>query len=190
MKRIFIAVDISAEARTKAADYAREIRSEFPDVRAGWERPEKMHLTLKFLGDTDEGRLNDLAERLRTVAAEFGPFDISVRGTGVFPNANRPRVLWLGVAGATEELTYLARAVDEACATVGFPREQRDHRPHLTIARVREPERGAPLAAEHLRREFDSDDFEVKSLSIVESRLGQNGSTYRVIERIAFPPMS
>lgn len=190
MKRIFIAIDISSEARAKAADYSRELRTEFPDVRVGWERPEKLHLTLKFLGDTDDGQLVAVTERMRELASGVGPFDISVRGTGVFPSANRPRVLWLGIGGGTGNLADLARAVDEECAGIGFPRAQRDHRPHLTIARVREPERGAPLATEHLRREFESDDFEVTSLTIVESRLGQNGSTYHVVERIAFRPAS
>ena len=93
MKRIFIAVDISDRARSAAAAYIETLRGEFRQVRVGWERAEKLHLTMKFLGACETRQLQELENIAARIAAEIPRFTIRIADTGVFPNARSPRVL-------------------------------------------------------------------------------------------------
>ena len=102
-----------------------------------WVRPEGIHVTLKFMGDIPVQKAEQVLESLPPVAAEFSPFELSISGLGVFPNARRPRVLWAGLAGHLETLSALQQAVDDAVGGSGLPKEQRAFSPHLTLGRVR-----------------------------------------------------
>src|SRR5947209_14928511 len=104
-----------------------------PGVR--FVRPEGLHVTLKFLGEVSEERAERTVEALRGVRAS--PFELELRGTGFFPNEKRPRIFWVGLhAHPADALGQLATQVEEACAVVGFPREQRPFQPHVTLARL------------------------------------------------------
>jgi RNA 2',3'-cyclic 3'-phosphodiesterase len=97
MRRIFVAIDISDEAREKVAARIAALRERFPKLRVGWERPEKLHLTLKFLGDTDDERLRSLIDSVAKTAKQIAPFHVSLTGSGAFPSERKARVLWIGV---------------------------------------------------------------------------------------------
>ncbi len=182
-KRIFIAVDISEEARRLADGYIHGLREPFSDVRVGWERPEKMHLTLNFLGDTGTAELVSVRQIVRDVAGRNGAFRLRIDGTGVFPNQKRPRVLWLGVDGQIDAIRRIKSELDAGLSGIGFKSERKIYTPHLTIARLREPERSGAIAARHLSNEFDSPEFMVSSLTVYESRLDRHGSTYSIVDR-------
>src|SRR5215468_9723068 len=96
-KRLFIAVDISDQAREAAASYVDGLKRDWPDSRISWAKPHNLHLTLKFLGDVEETRIIGLGDAVREVAASIPSFHLEIGGTGVFPSATRPKVLWLGV---------------------------------------------------------------------------------------------
>ncbi len=98
-KRIFTAVDISDEARAKATDYIESLRGEFPQVRVGWEKAEKLHLTLKFFGEVDEKQLAKLTVAVEQTANQISDFNLKITETGVFPSKRNARILWLGVRG-------------------------------------------------------------------------------------------
>jgi 2'-5' RNA ligase len=97
MKRIFIAVDISEEARRRAAAHIDGLRSGVRNLRVGWERPEKLHLTLKFLGDVTNEQLGRLNKSVEQAATQTGTFYLRTGKTGVFPSIRKARVLWLGL---------------------------------------------------------------------------------------------
>lgn len=178
MKRVFIAIDISSEARSKVSAYIDTLKRSARDVRVGWERPEKLHLTLKFLGDIDDNKVSDVEQALKKVAAEFSGFWSKISGTGRFPPKGDPRILWLGLVddGAT---ALLAQTLDRELSRTGFASEKRKFHPHLTIARLREPHRSVLVAAEHVSNEFETADFAVSELVIYESQLLPTGSVYR-----------
>lgn len=185
MKRIFIAVDISAEAREKAARYVEVLKKEFSDLRVGWEKPEKLHLTLKFLGDVDDkllGELNDALENSVNKLSGFKfdnvDFRLEISGTGVFPNAKRPRVLWLGIKDESGVLKRMNEILETECERIGFERENRKFSPHLTIGRIREPQISQKLAARHLQNEFEPVEFDIAEIVIYESKLQPTGSVY------------
>jgi 2'-5' RNA ligase len=178
MQRVFIAVDISEEVRAAATQYTETLRHEFPDVRVGWERPEKLHFTLKFLGNLDDARLGDLTAAVAAAAIAVEVMQLELAGTGAFPNPRNPRILWLGVYDPSSAISKLAEAVESECARVGFPRESRPFRPHLTIARVKEPHKARQLAEAHYGLGFGPIPFVVNELTIYESELRPTGSVY------------
>lgn len=114
------------------------------DADVKWVEPQNLHLTLKFLGDAEDSRLAALTEALRAAVRPHLPFTITIQGIGAFPNAQHPRIIWVGIAEGAPALIALAASVDRACAKLGFPKDVRPFAPHLTIGRLRQAEAAAP----------------------------------------------
>jgi len=112
-----------------------------------WVRLEGAHITLRFLGPTEEGRIEALVAALTSVAAAAEPLDLELAGAGAFPSARRPRAIWLGVGKGATELVRLAGALNDALATSGWERDDRPFQPHLTLARADGVAAGSATAA-------------------------------------------
>ena len=181
--RVFCAVELPMEVRARAADHIAQLRQAAPDVRASWERAEKMHLTLKFLGEIERSRIDALSQAAERAAKSVAPFDLAIAGTGSFPPRGVPRVLWLGVADASGGLTGLQKRLEDECAGEGFPREKRSFHPHLTIARLRTPQGAQRLAALHQEMGFEAMVFYITELVVMRSELGPGGSRYTELSR-------
>jgi len=108
--------------------------------RLHWTPPGNWHLTLRFLGDVPAPHCDEVADALRAI--KFAPLQLAVGRAGVFPVRGAPRVLWLGLAQGAPECAALATAVNAALAPLGFAPEDRPFAPHLTLARVRQAQRG------------------------------------------------
>ncbi len=147
--------------------------------------PENVHLTLKFLGDVDEALLADLKAALAAAAAAAAPFPLSLKGGGCFPNARAPRVIWIGLAEGAKEASALAGAVERALEPLGFAREKRPFRPHLTIGRVKDVRAGAPTAENKIEQleGYDVPAAAAEAIALIKSTLTPEGSTYREIGR-------
>lgn len=184
-RRIFIAVDISDEARNVVATYIDELRREFPKLHVGWERPEKLHLTLKFLGDVEDAQQEFVHAAMKAIAGNFYKFRLETSSTGVFPNLHKPSILWLGISGNVEMMVQIAEEVEREFETLGFTTERRAFKPHLTIGRLREPWLSNNLACRHLANKFEPVGFEVREIVIYESKLQPTGSFY--LRLAAFP---
>jgi RNA 2',3'-cyclic 3'-phosphodiesterase len=183
MKRIFVAVDISEEARGRVSAYLETLRNEFRQIRVGWEKPEKLHLTLKFLGDTTADQLKNLAKIVKEISAGTKKFKLNITEPGIFPNLRNPRVLWIDVKDETGSLKKINGLLEEKCEWLGFAREKRAFVPHLTVGRVREPNRARELAARHLRAKLEPVEFEVSEIVIYESKLLATGSIFSVVSK-------
>jgi len=143
-------------------------------------------LTLKFLGETDDGLVPDLKAGLEEVAREYAPFSLAIEGAGAFPNLKRPRVFWVGVAGDTDVIAALAKDIDSVCAGLGFPREKRAYSPHLTVARVKDNKNLTEitkLIGELEEDGFSAAPFEASSFSLIKSTLTPRGAVYEDIAR-------
>lgn len=191
-KRIFTAVDISEAARLEVSEYIKNLRNEFPNLRVGWEKPEKLHLTLKFLGDIDAGQLEDLENAVLRAAKTFSElektenFKVQIADTGVFPSKRKARILWLGLQDENENLTKLNRILEAECEKIGFEKEKRNFSPHLTIGRLREPYKSEDLVEKHLENNFEPVGFVVSEIVIYESKLQPTGSIYKKVSNLRF----
>jgi 2'-5' RNA ligase len=177
-KRLFIAVDISDEARKRVREYIEVLKANARETRVSWTKPENLHLTLKFLGDVDQSRIVLLTTALEQIVKALSPIDLEISGTGVFPSTGKPKVLWIGVDDVSGDLAKAAQSIEEACDKLGFAREDRKFSPHLTIGRVREPSHARELAEQHLENGFASIQFPVSEIVLYESKLSPAGSIY------------
>ena len=179
--RVFCAVELPDAVRTRLEDHISRLRKEVPDAAASWSRVEDIHLTLKFFGNVEVKRIARISEAAERAVRQLPAFRIGVGGTGVFPRASRPQVLWIGVSDPSGQLSALQEKFEDECAVEGFEKEDRAYRPHLTIARLRKPEGARQLTDTHLKMKFDSVEVEIKELALFRSELSPKGSKYTVI---------
>jgi len=180
--RLFVALDIPEAVRAAIESLIGELKP--LDDSWKWVRAANLHVTLKFLGEVAPNKLAKIVEALRT-APTHGPVALKFQGLGFFPNERRPRVLWAGM-DAPQSLVGLAAAVEDALAGTGFAREEREFRPHLTLARSKSatasPQLREAIAAIPARQfgRMDASTFHV-----VESRIKSAGPEYTTLE--SFP---
>jgi 2'-5' RNA ligase len=184
--RIFIALDIPAEIRAHMVEYVERVRRLAPEAR--WARTEGLHVTLKFVGETSEERVEQIKVELRRVRAQ--PFPVKFDGVGFFPGEKSPRVFWIGVEGGAA-LAQLASTVDEHLSKLGFQKEDRAFHPHLTLARS-----GSSAAAHHQLRPLASilqseaqphfGTMTAQEFFLYRSQPQRGGSVYTRLEKFAF----
>ena len=143
--RLFVALDFPEAVRESLRELIARLK---PLSRAArWVRPEGMHVTLKFIGETDSQKVVSLRVALGAIHSPQ-PVEMHFRGLGFFPNERKPRVLWCGVESSSN-LAELAAAVERALVPLGFPPEGRDFMPHLTLARFPSPQGAAEGNVSH-----------------------------------------
>ena len=134
--RLFVALEIPAAVRDNLATLIDELRAEdAPSAKnkTRWVRPENLHVTLKFIGQVDAGKLDVIRAALAEVRSPSG-VELRFCGLGFFPNDKRPRVFWAGIE-ASANLAPFAAEIDARMGTLEIPRETREFSPHLTLAR-------------------------------------------------------
>jgi len=177
--RAFVALPCPPELRRAIASELEEWRGLGGGVR--WTPPERIHLTLRFLGDSTPDEIEEVAGDLRGISARTGPLEVVPDGIGAFPGWKRPRVVWLGLDGG-EWLERLAEAVEEAVRAAGFDPEERPFHPHLTLARIKG--RGAGRAIRAVRGWRPGTGREiVDEIVVYRSDLRPDGPRYTPIER-------
>jgi RNA 2',3'-cyclic 3'-phosphodiesterase len=184
--RLFCAIELPAELRARAHEHLVRLRESAPNVKATWERAEKMHITLKFFGDVEAAQVAALTEAVVRAATAASPFALSLEGAGTFPPGGNPRVLWLGTKDEMGRLALLQQRLEDECAAAGFPREPRPFHAHVTLARLRAANAAARhLARYHVKLAFAPATFPVNELILMRSELGPNGSQYTPLARFA-----
>jgi 2'-5' RNA ligase len=176
--RTFIAVELSPAVRGRAEKLINQLR--VAGAKVSWVQPQHMHLTLKFLGDVPDSDLSNVCRAVAEGVKDYPAFELTFRGCGAFPNLDRPRTIWIGVDEGHDEIVALQAAVDAGLKKLGFPKEPRRFRPHLTLGRVRET---GPAVAELARlieqhADFDADIACVDEVTIFASYLEKAGPTH------------
>ena len=134
--RSFIAIELPDGIQSGLENTQQELKS--MRLRARWVKPRNIHLTLKFLGDIDPSDIDNIAGAMDDAVREFAPFTLKVGGIGFFPGIKRPRVVWVGLGGDSQILFDLQRKLEDRLAAVGFPKEKRAFKAHLTLGRIRD----------------------------------------------------
>jgi len=176
--RLFVAVDVP-DAIKDAIE--RDVVARLRDALAGarWTRPEGRHLTLKFLGDVADERVEGVGEALSGAASRHVGFDAAFDGVGGFPNLKRPRVLWVGIGDGSEQLFDLSGDIETVLETLGFPAEDRPFRGHVTLARFPKPATIGALPDVTVTDE----PFPVRDVVLFRSQLHPKGARYTALER-------
>jgi RNA 2',3'-cyclic 3'-phosphodiesterase len=180
--RTFIAIELG-QAHHRAL---RELQLRFKRSSAAssvrWVAPENIHLTLKFLGDIDADAMPALQTAAAGACVGIEPFELSLKGAGAFPNTRRPNVVWVGLGGRVECVVLLAQRLDDACAALGLPRDDRPFSPHLTLGRLkREANPGdRQMVGELIDRAAIGELglLQVERVSVMKSELHPSGSIY------------
>jgi 2'-5' RNA ligase len=182
-----VALDLSEAVRAEIAKFCGALCAEFPSAR--WVRIEGIHVTLKFIGEVAEASAAKIEDALSGVHSD-APVEMNFRGTGFFPDDRRPRVFWFGI-DATPNLAEIATQIEIQLKPLGIPRESREFKPHLTLARISEP-RGIERLRDTLRR-YGSVDFgavRTNEMHLYRSELDRGGAKYTRLRTLIFAKMS
>jgi 2'-5' RNA ligase len=175
--RTFIAIEIPKTVISKIRELQGVIKAYGFKIR--WVRAENIHLTLKFLGDIEEIKINEIAEAVSKTAEQHSPISLKAKGIGVFPGIKRPHVLWVGLSGQLEALIKLQQTLDENLIALGFSSEERPFKGHLTMGRIKDridvKKLGDALMA---FRRFESETFTTGQIILYKSELTPSGAIY------------
>jgi len=181
--RAFVAVDLEPQTVQKIAEAIVLLRPRIPGIR--WLPPANFHLTLKFLGDIDEAKVEPITAALERDLCPFSCFTINAKGLGVFPDLKRPRILWVGLVCG--ELNALASRVEKALFPFGFAAERRAFAPHLTVGRWREFNGSSKELGDEIKK-WQGHDFgrsNVDEVILFQSVLKPEGAVYRPLKVVA-----
>ncbi|HOB76446.1 MAG TPA: RNA 2',3'-cyclic phosphodiesterase [Phycisphaerae bacterium] len=180
--RCFVAIELPDDVRACLADLQRQMAGLGRGVR--WTRPESIHLTVKFLGEVPDAQVAEVCEAARRIARKYPVFDLAVAGTGCFPPRGPARVIWAGIPQLPQPLIDCQRECEDVYAGMGFEKENRAYRPHLTVGRVNDPGLSNRIR-ETLRQfeHFSGGDFAAGELVVFQSELRRGGSLYTPLAR-------
>ncbi|MBW2964635.1 RNA 2',3'-cyclic phosphodiesterase [Candidatus Woesearchaeota archaeon] len=167
--RLFIAFDVSEEAKRILENTQKQVKL---DGKATLTK--EFHLTLKFLGEVPEEKLDAIKQALEKI--KFEKFDASLDGVGAFPDKRNPRVVWVGLE-PHEKITALQQQVDAEMNKIGFPKEDRFH-PHLTLARIKFLNNRKDFENLLDNLKVPESSFNVSSFSLIKSTLTPEGPVY------------
>lgn len=175
--RTFVAVLISEELRSNVSRVQEEVKKLAPDVK--WVAPENLHVTLKFLGNVEEDALPRVFGAVEDAVGGRPAFDLSLGGLGAFPSPAKARVVWVGVQEGKDELIELARDVDATLGKLGFPKEEKAFKAHITIGRAKQDRFVRGLAS--AIGSVDARDLgrqRAACVTVMQSELRPEGPTY------------
>ena len=178
--RGFIAVDIPVFS--KILEFEKDIINSGADVKLV--EPKNIHITLKFLGDTEEELIDNVEEVIKKSCENINPFNIVLKSSGVFPNYNYIKVVWIGIENI-ENLGKISSSIDEGTSKFGFEKEKRKFSAHLTIGRVKSAknkDRLLKIINKYSDVEFGN--IDVKSIKLKKSELTPKGPIYTTITEV------
>jgi 2'-5' RNA ligase len=190
--RLFVAAEIGEALATTVAELSRELQRRAGETarhaKVTWLPADRLHLTVRFIGEVDDARAAAIREALEP-PLNIAPFDLTLAGAGAFPKGGAPRVLWVGVVSGQDQLIAAERAISARLARLGIPEEERPYRPHLTLARVREPAglRTARLLEGLTDRTLGT--VRIDAITLFQSKLSPKGPTYTPLLRIPVGPV-
>ncbi len=184
--RTFIAANISNELRGSIEKLQSELKRRVKDVRSiKWVKPQLIHLTLKFLGEVDESRTEEICQAVEIVCQGVKSFELEFTKLGSF--GRPPKVIWLGIEKQIVELQKLAGDLENAFEELGFDKEGRDFSPHLTLARVNEG-RGDKSLVQSIESfgKIDAPKVKINSVCFFKSQLTSDDPIYTLLKKIDF----
>ncbi|MBW2492420.1 MAG: RNA 2',3'-cyclic phosphodiesterase [Deltaproteobacteria bacterium] len=183
--RTFIAIEIPENIISKIQELQESIKAKGFNIR--WVRPENIHLTLKFIGDVEAAKISEITEALSKTVEGYIPISLKSKGLGLFPGIKNPRVLWVGLTGQLESLVKLQKTLDENLKVLGFPKEKRPFKGHLTMGRIKAKIDAKKLGDALMKfRNFESETFTADQIVLYKSELKPSGAVYTKLAGATF----
>jgi 2'-5' RNA ligase len=183
--RLFIAINLPESTKTTIRELVKELRIDNDPVR--WITPSNIHLTLKFLGEVDPSLHEQVIGVIEETIPNYPSFELTLSDFGAFPNLRRPRIIWIGTEArnAPTVLNSIYSDLEKGFVPLGFEREGRRFKPHLTIGRVRGGRRRCGSMYDSMEARFagievEEDSFRVDSVELMESILKRSGAEYHI----------
>jgi len=182
--RLFIAIDIGEDIRKQMSSLTAELHNIVPGMKPV--NPDVMHLTIKFLGSTNEKLILQIIDEMKVSVASISSFTLRIAGAGAFPNPERARVVWVGIhTDGNNALTLIKEELDKRLSGLGFEIEERDFKPHLTLARIKFPQKGDKI--QNFVNKYSSTEFgtvNVASINLMQSTLLPSSAKYDCIGEV------
>jgi 2'-5' RNA ligase len=181
--RLFVAIQIPEDIRSTIASLLQEFHTIAPQIK--WIRANNLHITLKFLGETEPRRLSPIQESLASIHTK-NPVAMDFSGLGFFPNTKRPNILWVGIQSSPNLQTVVAE-IENQMHGLGYPKEDRVFTPHLTLARLDKAALAKSLTdaiAHNTLRQFGN--FTARQFHLIESKLKSTGAEYTTVQSFSF----
>ena len=181
--RTFIAIELPTEVKDKLSKIQEQLKKSGADVK--WVEPKNIHLTLKFLGEIDDKKLEKIIEIIDGTVKDKNTFHIRISSLGAFPKINYPRVIWIGIDKGDCETKEIAKELEEKIAKIGIPKEGKAFSSHITIGRTR-----STLNREKLVQELKTQsanfcgglEFVVTKITLFKSTLTPGGPIYEALK--------
>jgi 2'-5' RNA ligase len=175
--RTFIAIEISEEIRNALDQAESHLKYSGADVK--WVAKENIHLTMKFLGEVSEKKVEEIKSILDEIGRRTRPFEMIIKDIGAFPKIEYPRVVWVGLDKGANESKAIAEEIDNALSKIGFAKETRPFTGHLTLGRVRSPKNKDKLKEKMMNYQLPAvKPHLVSSITLFQSTLTPKGSIY------------
>jgi len=180
--RSFLAFELPPEIKSIVSHASQDMRRSHLDVR--WVKVSNIHLTIVFMGNVHPENLKGIGENVERVCHRYGPFDIFLKGAGVFGGRRNPRVLWIGLEGALERMSHFKGALHKHLSPFGIKVEKRSFRPHLTLGRFRKGAGPGPPFDELLSKykDLSSPVCSLGQLVMFRSDLKPGGAEYTILK--------
>ena len=183
MIRSFIAIDLPEATREAIAVLQERLKRSRAGVR--WMKPGSIHLTLKFLGNILPEQVDEIAAAAAQLIRDEPPITLYAAGLGSFPSLRKPRVIWVGLQGEVDRLTKIQADLENTLETLGFAREGRGFRPHLTIGRIKDRHRLQGLIEAMSTVELpEFNSFDANEIILYKSDLRPTGAIYTKLHRM------
>ena len=184
--RTFIAIDTPETVSEVALLLKSSVKANQKAVK--WVRKENIHITLRFIGPTAPGEVDKINRLLREISGQNSDLSLTVFGTGCFPKKERPRILWLGVNGDVAELKLLVEMIRSEMDQLGYPQEEHNYSSHITIGRIRYPQKVTPDITDFLTAQYEPVLWNVPKIILYQSELLQSGALYSILGTHSLKP--
>ena len=177
--RTFLSIPVPSMVKSKKQMLYSTL--EQSPAKINWVKDEQLHITIKFIGHTPENLFDEIKSLVIKVVSSIRPFKITINNTGCFPVPERPRILWLGVDGDLKSMKNLYLNIEKQMETIGFSLNDGEYFPHVTLARIKYPQKFTPDISTFLNSSYDPIDFKVDRVQFLSSELLPAGTLYTLL---------
>lgn len=182
--RTFIAVELQQDVVDSINNFLLKTTNEIKNNKVSWVKKENLHITLKFLGEIEENKVEEVEKILSEISKSKKSFEVEVKEIGVFPNLSFPRVIWIGIKDDTNSLLSIVNLLEKKLCEHGFKKEDKEFVAHLTIARIKKLNNLSEIknyVEKHKNVDFGKN--KVNNITFFQSILRPEGPEYKVIKK-------